>query len=66
MSQPFVGEIRMFGGNFAPAGWMFCEGQLLAISDNDTLFTLIGRPMRRRANHVCLTRLARQDSSPPG
>ncbi len=42
MSQPFVGEIRMFGGNFAPAGWMFCEGQLLAISDNDTLFTLIG------------------------
>jgi len=42
MSQPFVGEIRMFGGNFAPAGWAFCNGQLLAISENDTLFNLIG------------------------
>jgi microcystin-dependent protein len=38
----YVGEIRMFAGNFAPAGWMFCEGQLLAISGNDTLFQLIG------------------------
>lgn len=37
-----VGEIRMFGGNFAPAGWMFCEGQLLPISEYDTLFDLIG------------------------
>src|ERR671939_205522 len=42
MGSPYVGEIRMFGGNFAPAGWMFCEGQLLAISENDTLFQLIG------------------------
>ena len=42
MAQPYVGEIRMFAGNFAPAGWMFCEGQLLPISDNETLFTLIG------------------------
>src|SRR6267142_583458 len=42
MGQPFVGEIRMFGGNFAPAGWMFCEGQLLPISENETLFNLIG------------------------
>lgn len=42
MAQPYVGEIRMFAGNFAPAGWMFCEGQLLAISENDTLFNLIG------------------------
>jgi microcystin-dependent protein len=42
MSQPYVGEIRMFGGNFAPAGWMFCEGQLLPISQNETLFNLIG------------------------
>ncbi len=42
MAQPYVGEIRMFGGNFAPAGWMFCNGQLLAISENDTLFALIG------------------------
>ena len=42
MGQPFVGEIRMFGGNFAPAGWQFCHGQLLPISENDTLFNLIG------------------------
>ncbi len=42
MSQPFIGEIRMFGGNFAPAGWQFCDGQLLPISENDALFTLIG------------------------
>lgn len=42
MAQPYVGEIRMFGGNFAPAGWMFCEGQLLPISENATLFQLIG------------------------
>ena len=42
MSQPFVGEIRMFGGNFAPSGWMFCEGQTLAIAENDVLFALIG------------------------
>lgn len=42
MSQPFVGEIRMFAGNFAPAGWMFCDGQILPISENETLFQLIG------------------------
>src|SRR5256885_765926 len=42
MAQPYVGEIRMFAGNFAPAGWMFCEGQLLPISENQTLFQLIG------------------------
>ena len=42
MSQPYVGEIRMFGGNFAPAGWMFCNGQLVPISDYETLFNLIG------------------------
>ena len=42
MGQPFVGEIRMFGGSFAPAGWAFCNGQPMAISENDTLFTLIG------------------------
>lgn len=42
MSEPFVGEIRMFGGNFAPAGWAFCDGQLLLISDNDALFSLLG------------------------
>jgi microcystin-dependent protein len=42
MAQPYVGEIRMFAGNFAPAGWMFCEGQLMPISENETLFNLIG------------------------
>ena len=42
MAQPYVGEIRMFAGNFAPAGWMFCEGQVLPISENETLFNLIG------------------------
>jgi microcystin-dependent protein len=42
MGQPFIGEIRMFAGSFAPAGWAFCDGQLLPISENDALFTLIG------------------------
>ena len=42
MSEPFVGEIRMFAGNFAPRGWAFCDGQLLAVSSNDALFSLLG------------------------
>jgi len=42
MSEPYVGEIRIFAGNFAPNGWAFCDGQLMAISENDTLFNLIG------------------------
>jgi len=42
MAQPYVGEIRMFAGTFAPAGWLFCEGQLLSIAENETLFQLIG------------------------
>lgn len=42
MSSPYVGEIRMFGGNFAPSGWMFCEGQILPISQYETLFNLVG------------------------
>ncbi len=42
MGTPYIGEIRMFAGNFAPSGWMFCEGQLLSISENDVLFALIG------------------------
>ena len=42
MSSPFIGEIRMFGGNFAPAGWAFCNGALIPISENETLFNLIG------------------------
>ena len=42
MTQPFIGEIRMFAGNFNPAGWEFCNGQLVPISENETLFQLIG------------------------
>jgi microcystin-dependent protein len=42
MSQPFIGEIRMFGGNFAPAGWAFCNGSPLPIAENEALFQLIG------------------------
>jgi microcystin-dependent protein len=42
MAQPYIGEIRMFAGNFAPVGWMFCWGQELLISENDALFQLIG------------------------
>lgn len=42
MGQPFVGEIRFFAGSFAPAGWAFCDGSLLAIAEYETLFQLIG------------------------
>ncbi len=42
MTEPFVGEIRMFAGNFAPKGWALCDGQLLATSQNDALFSLFG------------------------
>jgi microcystin-dependent protein len=42
MAQPYVGEIKMFAGNFPPSGWMFCAGQLLPISEYETLFNLIG------------------------
>ena len=42
MSNPFIGEVRMFGGSFAPLGWAFCDGSLVPISENDTLFVLIG------------------------
>lgn len=42
MAQPYVGEIRMFAGNFAPVSWMFCQGQLLPIGEHETLFQLIG------------------------
>jgi microcystin-dependent protein len=42
VSQPYIGEIRIFAGNYAPYGWMFCQGQLLPINEYDTLFNLIG------------------------
>jgi microcystin-dependent protein len=42
MADPFVGEIRLFGGNFPPNGWWFCDGSTFAISEYETLFELIG------------------------
>jgi len=42
MSNPYVGEIRMFAGNFPPSGWAFCDGTPIPISENDVLFQLIG------------------------
>jgi microcystin-dependent protein len=42
VSEPFLGEIRMFGGTFAPRGWALCDGQLLSISSNSALFSLLG------------------------
>src|SRR6516165_9869385 len=42
MSEPFLGEIRMFGGNFAPRGWALCNGQMLAIAQNTALFSILG------------------------
>lgn len=42
MADPFIGEIRMFGGNFAPSGWALCNGQLLSISQNSALFSILG------------------------
>jgi microcystin-dependent protein len=42
MTQPYVGEVRMFAGNFAPAGWQICDGSILSIAENDVLFNLIG------------------------
>jgi microcystin-dependent protein len=42
MSTPFLGEIRMFAGNYAPAGWQLCDGRLLPIVENEALFAIIG------------------------
>jgi microcystin-dependent protein len=42
MTQPYIGEIRLFGGNFPPVSWAMCDGQLVSIADNDTLYNLIG------------------------
>ena len=48
MPEPYIGEIRMFAGNFAPNGWMFCEGQTLPISENDVLVSTDRNDLRRR------------------
>lgn len=42
MSDPFIAQVVIFGGNFAPRGWAFCDGQLLAISSNTALFSILG------------------------
>lgn len=42
MSDPFIGEVKLFGGNFAPRGWALCDGQLLAIAQNTALFSILG------------------------
>ena len=42
LNKPFIGEIRLFGGNFAPRDWILCEGQLLSITDNTALFSILG------------------------
>lgn len=42
MSEPFIAEIKIFAGNFAPRGWAFCDGQLLPIAQNTALFSLVG------------------------
>ncbi len=42
MANPFVGEVRLFAGNFAPSGWSFCDGQTLSIAENTALFSLVG------------------------
>ena len=44
MAQPFIAEIRLFAGNFAPRGWALCQGQLLPINQNQALFSLLVRP----------------------
>ena len=67
MAQPYVGEIRMFAGNFAPAGWMFCEGQLLPISrERDAVPADRHDLRRRRREHVRAARPARPRPDPPG
>ena len=42
MDEGFIGEIRLFGGNFAPRNWAFCDGTLLQVSQNDALFSILG------------------------
>ncbi|MEH6822479.1 MAG: tail fiber protein [Motiliproteus sp.] len=42
MADPFIGQIKMFGGNFAPRGWALCDGQLLPIKQNQALFSILG------------------------
>jgi microcystin-dependent protein len=58
MAQPHIGEIRMFGGNFPPVGWMFCDGKLLPISENKTAFQLIGTTAAWTSQTVPVTKSA--------
>src|ERR1700760_3391282 len=56
MGQPYVGEIRIFAGNFAPLGWEFCDGSLLPISELETLFNLIGTTYGGDGQSTCARR----------
>ena len=69
MADPFVAEIRIFGFNFAPSGWALCNGQILPISQNTALFSLLGNDLRRqRSIHLRPAEYAgqRADASGPG
>ena len=63
--DPFLGQIVMFGGNFAPRGWAFCEGQLLAIAQNTSVvFDNWNNLWRRWPNNSCVARFTRSLTSP--
>jgi microcystin-dependent protein len=68
MAQPYVGELRMFAGNFAPAGWMFCEGQLLPISEAETggaeEITLTVNQIPAHTHPMLASQNVAQDASP--
>jgi microcystin-dependent protein len=67
MTEPYLGEIRMFGGNFAPRGWVMCDGQLLSIAENDALYNLLGTTYGGDGvNTFGCSRPARPGSDPPG
>ena len=67
MAQPYVGEIRMFAGNFAPAGWKFCDGTLLRdLRERDPVSVDRHHLWRRRREHVRRAGPARPDPGPPG
>jgi microcystin-dependent protein len=67
MSDPFIGEIRMFGGTFAPRGWAFCNGQILPIAQNVALFSLLGTSYGGDGrSHLCAARPAGAHAAAPG
>ena len=65
MSEPFIAEVRIFAGNFAPRSWAFCNGQLLPISQNTALFSLIGTTYGGDGRTTTALRLPVRRSSRP-